>query len=102
MPPSTQVAGIAGARLGSNQPEELARRWAMLLNCDVSSAADGWRLQMGDTELRFTDDTEGEGFVGVELHAIDPERTLSAARAAGLNVQDDMIQCLGISWRLVR
>lgn len=101
MPPSKRVGGIAGARLGSGHPEVLARRWGTLLARDVVPCKGEWHIQMGDTALRFADSAHGEGFVGVDLHSIDRDATLSSAREAGLNVQQDTIQCLGISWCLV-
>ena len=101
MRPSTRVGGIAGARLSNRHPEDLARRWGTLLARDVTPCEGEWHIQMGDTALRFTDEAEGEGFIGVDLHSVDREATLSAAREAGLIVRQDTIQCLGISWHLV-
>lgn len=101
MRPSARVGGIAGARLGSEQPEELARRWSTVLGREVTTGGSEWRIEVGEAGLRFTDNTDGVGFIGVDLRSLDCDSTVSAAREAGLSVAHDTIECLGILWRLV-
>ena len=101
MRPSSRISAIAGVQIASEQPSDLARRWAKLLCYSAISSADEWHIQLNSASLRFSQAYDDKGFVGVDLQSIDSEAVLSSARKAGLDVLGDTIQCLGISWRLV-
>lgn len=93
------VSGISAAELQSPDPESLARRWADMIEVDLSTDADGHpTLGLDDATLRFVEDTDGrgEGLGGLDVLTNDRDAVLAAAQARRCQVSDDQVIVAGL------
>ena len=101
---TTRVSNIVAAELQSDTPDVLAARWSAILRRPVSTVAGGeLRIALDNATLRFVKQSDGKGEVlgGIDLKATDRDATLTAAKAAGLEVRDNAVQACGMRMRLV-
>lgn len=80
---ATRAAAITGCTLYSPDPEQLARRWADVLQVPISTGEATFRLTCEDTTV---DIREGayEGLRGIELTSIQAQDLETTARELGL------------------
>ena len=98
------MSNIVAAELQSDTPDVLAARWSAILRRPISTVAGGeLRIALDNATLRFVKQSDGKGEVlgGIDLKASDRDATLAAAKAAGLEVQDNTVQACGMRIRLV-
>jgi hypothetical protein len=87
------VSRIAGATLAARDPEQMAARWADVLDLPRRSPAE---LALDAGELRFVPaDARGEGLHGIRIETRDRARVLRAARERGLDASGDTIAICG-------
>jgi hypothetical protein len=90
---SRTVSRIVGATLAARDPDQMAARWAAVLELPRPSPAE-LALEVG--ALRFVPaDARGEGLCGIRIETRDRARVLRAARARGLDASGDTIAICG-------
>jgi hypothetical protein len=84
------VTGISAAEVACADPATVAERWSKLLLAEPRRDADGHALHLDDAVIRFVPiaDDRGEGIVGVDVAAADPDEVLDRASRARLPVDD--------------
>ncbi len=97
-----RVRAIRAAELQAPDPDQLAARWAEILELPVERGALGPELPLQNARLRFVQDRDGrgEGLGGIDLQAGDRPRVLEAARRQGRLV-GDALEIGGVRFRLV-
>ena len=82
-----RVGAIVGAGIQSKDPTAMARRWAEVLERDVSAGAAGVsEIALDSGTLRFLPDEDGrgEGLAEIAIACSDPEAVFQAAREHNL------------------
>lgn len=93
------AAGISAAVLQSPDPETLVKRWAEIVEIELTRSADGHAvLEFENAQLRFVPDTDGrgEGLQGIDVEVNDREAVLAGARSRGCYVSDDEVTVGGL------
>ncbi len=99
---------VLGLTLRARAPEALARRWAEVLGRPLPHPqGDGWRVALDQgfadvVPLEAAQDGQAsqDGICGFTLAVVDPAAVLARARAAGLQVQGQRMQLLGVDCAL--
>ena len=89
-----RVDAITAAEVQSEEPRLLAERWAEILDRAVEEVAPSrYEIALDGTKLRFVAATDGrsEGLRGFEVHTIDRDGVLCAARERGCVGDDEGI-----------
>lgn len=102
---STTVRGITAAEIQSDAPDELAARWAAILDRPVSSSGTVATISLDNATLRFVlaTDGRGEGLGGIDIE-VDPNTlaaVLDRADARGLRVGDNGLLVGGVRIRVL-
>ncbi len=94
------VTGIAAVELEAADPDGVAARWAALVGSEVRP---GPVVPLDGSQVRLVAVPAGrpDGLAAVELAAVDAERALAAARAAGLPVDGRSFVLCGTRFDLV-
>ena len=93
------VDAIVGAELQSEEPAALGRRWAEILGRPLrETAAGGFEITLDRGRLRFVRaaDGRGEGLTALDVHAVDREAALRAARSRGLETAANRVTIAGV------
>jgi hypothetical protein len=93
------TTALRGAVLQSPEPEQLASRWAKILERPVTRGAGGEPVVVLDLGvLRFVSPTDrrGEGLAGIDLAVADPARIVAQAERRGRAIAGDSVVVCGI------
>jgi hypothetical protein len=99
------VSAIIGVEIQSADPAALAARWAQVLGlAPAERSGDRFLLALEDGVLSFRAplDERGDGISAIVFAARDRERALSAARARGILVEDEVMHVGGVRLILKR
>jgi hypothetical protein len=94
---------IAAARLQSDDPEKLARRWSEILDRPSLETKQGWEIRLDAGVIGFAGATDGrgEGLAGMDVAVADRDRVRAAAGKRGIVVEGDRLQIGGVEIGLV-
>lgn len=101
----TEVSvAVVGGELQGDDPEGMARRWATVLGLAVVPMANGWRIPLDGSELRFVTamDGRGEGLGVFDVAVRDPAAVLARAAARNCLGADGGLVLCGTRVRLVQ
>jgi len=93
------VSAIKGVEIQSPDPDELANRWAEILNLPLKDRT----IKVDNSSIRFAKDTDGrgEGLSGLDLASNNKKRALDAAEKLGRRIADDTVMVCGMRMKLV-
>ncbi len=97
------TCSLLAAELQSGDPATLARRWAKVLEREVTTGAGGTgEISLDLGTLRFVAETDGrgEGLTGLDLAVVDPATMLAAARRRGCPTAGNQLTLCGMRLRL--
>jgi hypothetical protein len=97
------TTALLGAVLQSPEPEQLAARWARILECPVTHGAAGEpRIALDLGVLRFVPlaDRRGEGLAGIDLAVADRGRIVAQSERRGCVVASDSVTVCGTRFGL--
>jgi hypothetical protein len=94
---------IVGAELQGADPDAMSARWARVLGVPREAAAEGWRIALEDSELRFVTamDGRGDGLRAFDVAVRDVAAVQAAAQARGL-IKDGEVTLCGTAVRLIQ
>jgi len=100
-----RVGGIVGAGIQSKDPAAMARRWAAVLDREVSTGKGGHlQVLLDDSALRFLPDEDGrgDGLAEIDIACSDPGAVLRAAGERGLahDSESSTLRIAGVCVRL--
>jgi hypothetical protein len=98
------TTALLGAVLQSPEPEQLALRWAGILERPVSRGAEGEptiALDLGVLRFVAQADRRGEGLAGIDLAVADPARIVAQAERRGCAVIGESVMVCGTRFGLV-
>lgn len=95
---------IIGAELQADVPEQMAARWAEVLGGIAERQGDGWRIGLGEGELRFVPvaDSRGEGLRAFDVTARDVQAIRDAVEDHSLIDAEGRICLCGTQLNLVQ
>lgn len=92
------VAGITGAEVQAEDPEQVASRWCEIAELPLSrDDAGNPCMELENAVVRFVPirDGRGEGLGGIDLRVVDRDTLLANAKARGCDVRDDQVMICG-------
>ncbi len=98
------TSALVAAELQSQTPNELAERWAEVLDVPVNSSSDNnYHLQLENAVLRFTNltDKRGEGLRALDIKTADRAELLRRATILGCGVDENTVAISGIYFNLL-
>lgn len=95
--------GIVGAELQAEDPDAMSARWAQVLDLPREPTADGWRIGLDASEIRFVParDGRGDGLGAFDVKVRDPQAVRSRAKARGAVGADGEVVLCGTRVKLV-
>ena len=103
---TSRVIGFDGVELQSDDPLQLATRWAALVQRDLEDSGERPSINLDRGILRFarTTDGSGEGICSIDMSVIDPTAILRAASHCGLPILSNgkAIEICGVRFNLHR
>ena len=98
LPDSDLALMMTGATLSSNDPGQLAGRWAQILRRNRVSNA----LELDNARLSFLPSHVSglQGLTGIDLQVADVAKVIANARSQGCETADDAVAIGGIWWQL--
>ena len=97
------VGRILAAEIRSLDPHETGLRWAEAYGKSLLPFGDGWRLELGSSEMRFTYDAEclEPALMAIDFEAIDLPAVCNAADELGLERDDCAVTLCGVDFNFM-
>ncbi len=94
---------IAGAELQSQNPAQMAARWAQVIGRSAVLEDSVWRIRLDDGEIRFVADGDGrgEGLAAFDVSVRDSAAVRAVAAARGLVAGEGSVMLAGTRVRLI-
>ena len=92
------VGGILAVEIRSPDPKATGLSWAEAYGIELMPADNGWRLEMGGTEIRFTRDVAAAepALMAIDFEAVDLPAICAAADDMGLERHDHVVSVCGV------
>ena len=97
------VGGILAVEIRSLDPKVTGLCWAEAYGIELMPAGDGWRLEMGGTEIRFAYDAAGASpaLMAIDFEAVDLPAICAAADAIGLEREGHIVTVCGVDFNFL-
>ena len=95
---ATHVGRILAVEIRSLDPHATGLCWAEAYGNDLTSVGDEWRLELGNTEIRFTHDSKvpEPALMAIDFEAIDLPAVCSAADEMSLERAENVVIVCGV------
>jgi len=92
------VRGIRAVEIRSPDPKATGLCWAEAYGIELMPAGNGWRLEMGGTEMRFAYDAAAAepALVAIDIDAVDLPAICAAADVMGLERDGHVVTVCGV------
>ena len=97
------VRGILAVEIRSLDPEATGLCWAEAYGIELMPAGEGWRLEMGGTEIRFTHDAAAAepALMAIDVDAVDLDAICAAADGLGLERDGHVVTVCGVAFNFL-
>ena len=97
------VRGILAVEIRSLDAEATGQCWAEAYGIELMPAGNGWRLEMGGTEMRFTHDAEAAepALMSIDVDAVDLNAICAAADDMGLERDGRVVTVCGVAFNFL-
>ena len=97
------VRGILAVEIRSLDAEATGQCWAEAYGINLVPTGDGWRLEMGGTEIRFTYDAAAAepALMAIDVDAVDLNAICTAADGLGLERDGHVVTVCGVEFNFL-
>ena len=97
------VRGILAVEIRSPDPKATGQCWAEAYGIELMPAGEGWRLEMGDTEIRFVYDAAAvePALMAIDVDAVDLAAICAAADGLGLERDGHVVTVCGVAFNFL-
>ena len=97
------VRGIRAVEIRSLDPKATGLCWAEAYGIELMPAGEGWRLEMGGTEMRFTHDAAAAepALMAIDVDAVDLNAICAAADGLGLERDGHVVTVCGVAFNFL-
>ena len=97
------VGRISAVEIRSLDPQATGLCWAEAYGIELMPRGDGWRLEMGDTEIRFAYDaaTVEPALMAIDFEAVDLPAICAAADELGLEREGRVVTVCGVEFNFL-
>ena len=97
------VRGILAVEIRSLDAEATGQCWAEAYGIELMPAGNGWRLEMGGTEMRFTHDAAAaeSALMAIDVDAVDLPAICAAADDMGLERDGHVVTVCGVEFNFL-
>ena len=97
------IRGILAVEIRSLDAEATGQCWAEAYGIELMPAGNGWRLEMGGTEMRFTHDAEAAepALMAIDVDAVDLNAICAAADGLGLERDGHVVTVCGVAFNFL-
>ena len=97
------VGGILAVEIRSLDPRATGLRWAEAYGTQLLSSDQGWRLEMGGTEIRFAFDAAAvdPALMAIDFEAVDLAAICAAADGIGLERDRHAVTVCGVDFNFI-
>lgn len=97
------VRGIRAVEIRSLDAKATGQCWAEAYGIELMSAGNGFRLEMGGTEIRFTHDAEATepALMAIDVDAVDLNAICAAADGLGLERDGHVVTVCGVAFNFL-
>ena len=97
------VRGILAVEIRSLDAEATGQCWAEAYGIELMPAGNGWRLEMGGTEMRFTHDAAAAepALMAIDVDAVDLPAICAAADDMGLERDGRVVTVCGVAFNFL-
>ena len=97
------VRGIRAVEIRSLDAKATGQCWAEAYGIELMSAGNGWRLEMGGTEIRFTHDAAAAepALMAIDVDAVDLNAICAAADGLGLERDGHVVTVCGVAFNFL-
>lgn len=95
--------GIRAVEIRSLDAKATGQCWAEAYGIELMPAGNGWRLEMGGTEMRFTHDAEAAepALMAIDVDAVDLNAICAAADGLGLERDGHVVTVCGVAFNFL-
>ena len=95
--------GILAVEIRSPDPQATGLCWAKAYGIKLMPAGNGWRLEMGGTEIRFTYDAAAAkpALMAIDVDAVDLPTICAAADEMGLEREGHIVAVCGVDFNFL-
>ena len=95
--------GILAVEIRSADPKATGLCWAEAYGITLMPAVNGWRLEMGGTEIRFTQDAVAvePALMAIDVDAVDLDAICAAADGLGLERDGHIVTVCGVAFNFL-
>jgi catechol 2,3-dioxygenase-like lactoylglutathione lyase family enzyme len=97
------VRGILAVEIRSPDPKATGLCWAEAYGIELMQAGNGWRLEMGGTEMRFAYDAAAAepALMSIDVDAVDLNAICAAADGLGLERDGRVVTVCGVAFNFL-
>ena len=97
------VRGILAVEIRSPDPKATGLCWAEAYGIELMPAGEGWCLEMGGTEIRFTHDAAAAeaALMSIDVDAVDLNAICAAADGLGLERDGHVVTVCGVAFNFL-
>ena len=97
------VRGILAVEIRSPDPKATGQCWAEAYGIELMPAGNGWRLEMGETEIRFSHDSTAvePALMAIDVDAVDLDAICAAADGLGLERDGHVVSVCGMAFNFL-
>ena len=95
--------GILAVEIRSPDPKATGQCWAEAYGIELMPAGNGWRLEMGETEIRFSHDSTAvePALMAIDVDAVDLDAICAAADGLGLERDGHIVTVCGVAFNFL-
>jgi hypothetical protein len=95
--------GILAVEIRSPDPKATGQCWAEAYGIELMPAGNGWRLEMGETEIRFSHDSTAvePALMAIDVDAVDLDAICAAADGLGLERDGHVVSVCGMAFNFL-
>ena len=95
--------GILAGEIRSPDPKATGQCWAEAYGIELMPAGNGWRLEMGETEIRFSHDSTAvePALMAIDVDAVDLDAICAAADGLGLERDGHVVSVCGMAFNFL-
>jgi catechol 2,3-dioxygenase-like lactoylglutathione lyase family enzyme len=95
--------GILAVEIKSPDPKATGQCWAEAYGIELMQAGNGWRLEMGGTEIRFAFDATAvePALMAIDVDAVDLDAICDAADGLGLERDGHVVTVCGVAFNFL-